>query len=125
MDDTWETDHQFNPQNPADGPQDADGDGYTNKQEYEAGTDPHSAASFLQIDDVDTDFSGTGTVFIRFLATSNKTYTVQGRNSLTGAGWSRITDVPSSSTNRMVEVMDQPGVGVERRYYRLVTPIAQ
>jgi|GEM_PF-3412552 len=41
MPDDWETQHGFDPANPADGVGDADGDGYTNLEEYLNGTNPH------------------------------------------------------------------------------------
>ena len=40
MPNNWETLHGFEPNNPADGPQDRDGDGYTNVEEYLNGTVP-------------------------------------------------------------------------------------
>ena len=40
MSDEWEVLHGFNPNDAADGPQDADGDGYTNVEEYLNGTEP-------------------------------------------------------------------------------------
>jgi pectate lyase len=40
MPDEWEIRYGFNPNNPSDGPQDADGDGYTNLEEYLNGTSP-------------------------------------------------------------------------------------
>ncbi len=41
MTDAWETLHEFDPSNPADGLLDADGDGYSNLEEFVNGTDPH------------------------------------------------------------------------------------
>ena len=38
--DQWERQHGFDPENLADGSQDADGDGYTNLEEYLNGTKP-------------------------------------------------------------------------------------
>ena len=38
--DAWETEHKFNPGNPADGAADTDGDGLTNADEARLGTDP-------------------------------------------------------------------------------------
>jgi len=40
MPDRWERGHSLNPQDPADGSQDLDGDGYTNVEEYLNATDP-------------------------------------------------------------------------------------
>lgn len=40
MPDAWETLYTLNPNDPADGPLDADGDGYTNVEEYLNGTNP-------------------------------------------------------------------------------------
>jgi hypothetical protein len=46
MPDAYETSKGFNPLNPSDASADPDGDGYTNLEEYQAGTDPHDPKSF-------------------------------------------------------------------------------
>lgn len=43
MPDAWEVEQRLNPRNAADGPADADGDGYTNVEEFLNGTDPRKA----------------------------------------------------------------------------------
>jgi hypothetical protein len=48
MSDDWENQYGLNPNDPSDGGKDMDGDGYTNLQEYQAGTDPTSASSYPQ-----------------------------------------------------------------------------
>jgi hypothetical protein len=40
MPDDWERRHKFDPRDASDGASDADGDGYTNVEEYLNGTDP-------------------------------------------------------------------------------------
>lgn len=40
--DDWERRHRFDPANPKDGASDADGDGYTNREEFLNGTDPRA-----------------------------------------------------------------------------------
>jgi hypothetical protein len=122
MDDAWESEHQLDPNSSADSGLDGDGDGLTNKQEYDAGTDPKDANSFLKIEALDADFISTAAVRIRFLAAPNRTYTIQSKDALTTAPWSRVADVAAAGTNRVVEVLDQPSVGITRRYYRLTTP---
>ncbi|MCP3682501.1 MAG: hypothetical protein GY861_07400 [bacterium] len=42
MDDTWEIEYGLNPANPNDGTSDADGDGLSNRKEFELGTNPQS-----------------------------------------------------------------------------------
>ena len=42
MPNTWETVHGLNPHDASDGPKDADGDGYTNVEEFLNGTDVNS-----------------------------------------------------------------------------------
>ncbi|MBN1671353.1 MAG: hypothetical protein JXR37_09985, partial [Kiritimatiellae bacterium] len=44
MDDRWERRHGLNPGDPADGPLDLDGDGYTNVEEFLNETDPQAAS---------------------------------------------------------------------------------
>ena len=46
MHDSWELDNNFNPQDAADATQDADGDGFSNIEEYQSGTDPNDISSF-------------------------------------------------------------------------------
>ncbi|UOG90787.1 MAG: carboxypeptidase regulatory-like domain-containing protein [Candidatus Thiothrix sulfatifontis] len=46
MPDTWEAQHGFDSLNSTDATQDADKDSFTNKQEYDAGTDPNNAKSY-------------------------------------------------------------------------------
>ena len=109
--DAWETEHEVS--NPDDDPDD---DGLTNREEYEAGTDPNAATSVLKIDAV----ALPDGISLEFLAVSNRTYTVQYNNNLEAGDWTTLADVVARSTNRFERVLDpttQPA-----RYYRLLTP---
>ena len=62
MPDGWEVAHGFNPLEPSDAAQDADGDGFINRDEYLYGTDPHNP---------DTDGDGMSDGFEVLVAHSN------------------------------------------------------
>jgi hypothetical protein len=62
-------------------------------------------------------------VFIRFLAYSNTTYSVEYRNSLLeSSAWQKLVDVNSAPTNRVVEMSDPNAYKKGDRYYRVVAP---
>ncbi len=98
---------------------DPDGDGFTNLQEYTAGTNPHSAASRLKIDSVVSLVSGTQ---IGFLAASNRTYSVLYRDALGTGSWLKLADVGAQPTSQTVAVADDNDSSADARFYRLVTP---
>jgi predicted amidohydrolase len=119
--DVWETECGLNPASANHGTADDDDDGLTNGQEYTAGTDPTNALSYLKVDSI-TPAEGGSAAMLGFWAVSNKTYTVQYRDSLEIGDWSRLVDVVAVSSNRLVEISDPGPVTAARRSYRLVTP---
>ncbi len=55
MPDAWETKHKLDPKNPKDGALDADGDGYTNVEEFLNGTNPQEKINYRNLsNNVDT-----------------------------------------------------------------------
>ncbi len=85
MPDAWETANGLNPAvNDAAG--DLDKDGWTNRNEYYAGTDPRSAASSLRITSWGT--TPTAQVSLSWNATANRLYKVGYAPNL--AGWSYV-----------------------------------
>jgi hypothetical protein len=116
--DDWEVAHGFSSADPADAAQDLDGDGFTNLQEYEAGTDPGEAASYLRIEELNLAWPGRGRV--RFVARAHRTYTLQARSSLgPAASWHSVADFVAVPTNSPAE-LDFPLE--DGRFFRLVTP---
>jgi len=101
-----------------DGSGDFDGDGMTDLQEYIAGTDPTDPASYLKIDTISGAPSATT---LQFTAVSNKTYSLQFKDSLTAGVWTKFKDVPASTNTHEVTVLD-PNSPANSRFYRLVTP---
>jgi hypothetical protein len=97
---------------------DPDDDDMTNLEEFIAGTDPQDALSCLKVEEIT---AGLGVRTLRFTAISNRTYSVLFKDSVAGGDWSKLADVPSRATNRVVWVPDNAPNG-SQRYYRLVTP---
>ena len=114
--DAYESAHGMNPNDPNDANGDLDGDGMSNRAEYIAGTDPQDPNSKLTVDGV----QGGGPATIRFLAVSNRSYTVQYADTLAAPTWAKVADVAARATNRQASVIDPTSNA--KRFYRLVTP---
>ncbi|MCI0745816.1 MAG: lamin tail domain-containing protein [Verrucomicrobia subdivision 3 bacterium] len=98
---------------------DADGDGVTNAEEFNTGTDPTDPTSKFRVE-----LSGTmpgGGALLRFIAMSNRSYSVQFRDGLDTAAWTQFTNVNGIATNRNVTVTN-PAPGAANRFYRVATP---
>ncbi len=95
---------------------DPDGDGFTNLQEYQAGTHPNNGTSFLKV----MQPAISGNVFtLQFLAASNHTYSVLHKASLSDL-WQKLTDIPSQPADQIVSVTNAISGGA--RFFRIVTP---
>lgn len=87
--DDYEIANGMNPNNPSDAALDSNGDGYTNLQEYLAGTDPRSATNALRI----TAITRTGDDFdITFTTVLGKRYRVESTVNLAGGTWIILED---------------------------------
>ena len=111
--DSWERANGFNPSDPGDPNLDADSDGYTNLEEYRAGTNPRDPSSILRLSIRDLG----RTLGLGFLAISNLSYTVQSASDLKMNSWQTFTNIPSAPTNRLLTIPDLPGA--QNRFYRL------
>jgi Chitobiase/beta-hexosaminidase C-terminal domain/CotH kinase protein/Lamin Tail Domain/Bacterial TSP3 repeat len=109
--DVWESAYGIDDPNA-----DSDGDGVKNGEEYQAGTNPTNALSFLSVEISASPRVAT----LRFGAVSNLTYTLQCQNEPGSGGWTKLADVAGRHTNHVETIMDTNwGSG---RFYRVVTP---
>jgi hypothetical protein len=115
--DEWEARYGFNANNAGDANLDPDADGFTNLQEYFAGTDPTNRLSSLKFE-----VFGVPPTF-QFNAVSNRSYAVEYRDSLATGSWTRLQDVLPAPTNR-VFILTDPLEGTNLRFYRVRTPKA-
>ena len=118
MPDAWEILYGLNPFDPSDAGADPDGDGLNNLQEYRAGTDPTNGLSYLKIDRLNNLAGGAS---IQFSAVSNKTYSLQYRDSASLGKWTRFADVDARPSNRVETIVDFFPAS-SNRFYRLATP---
>lgn len=125
MPDNWETTYMLNPTNAFDASLDADEDRMTNLDEYRAGTNPRDNMSYLRIESIESELATTGSMRVSFIAVSNRTYTVEHRDSLIPGPWNRLGDVSAATTNRLMELIDSPPAAITKRFYRLATPRVQ
>jgi hypothetical protein len=112
--DAYELAHGLNPFDPADAAWDLDEDGFTNLDEYLAGTDPRSSASLLQITSVELMHGGWR---ISFHTVEGKTYRVEQSSDLDGP-WQVLSNfVPG--TGGIVTVVDKNGGNNGPQFYRV------
>ena len=119
MDDTWEVLNGLNPENAADAEGDADGDGFDNRREFLAGTDPQNAASTLAIEVERAVGEGFN---LHFTAQADRTYSVQFLDD-PAAGWIQLTEVSAMpGAERVVSVVDPAPISAHAmRLYRIQT----
>jgi hypothetical protein len=125
MPDEWEVFHNFDPDSPADAAEDRDLDGFSNLDEYRAGTDPLDRETLPEIHLLEVAGSPP-TASLLISASPEKTYSVQRRDSLDSGAWLPLADVlaAATATNRLIILRDATPLapGVSQRFYRLVTP---
>ncbi len=98
---------------------DPDLDGFTNLQEYVAGTNPKDDTSKLKIDSVTV---GIGQTEIQFTAVAGKTYSIFYSDNLSDGPWLKLPNVQAQPTTGPVGVPDTGAGGSATRFYRIATP---
>jgi hypothetical protein len=120
--DAWESAHGLDPDSAAgdDGASgDPDDDGLTNGEEYQSGTHPNDADSYLRVESV---AAVGGEARIRFRVVAGKSYSVLYRAEAATGSWQELIALPVQAESTEVEVTDPAAGAVGERYYRVVTP---
>lgn len=115
--DLWERVRGFDPMATG-GQDDPDQDGQTNREEYEAGTDPRDSRSRLRVEVL----AGSNPLRCRLNAVAGRTYSLVATDQLPGSGWQVVTQVPATTVDRVVELELPPPLEAGPRFYRWVTP---
>ncbi|MEW6157077.1 MAG: CotH kinase family protein, partial [Verrucomicrobiota bacterium] len=118
--DQWETAHGLSAQSAAgiDGAfGDADNDGFTNFEEYVAGTAPKDAASLLQLR---ASVESNGQLTLRFSGSAGRQYTILYRESAESGPWQVLRTLIANEGESVLTTQDAPGS--QTRFYRLQSP---
>jgi hypothetical protein len=120
IDDDWERAWGLDPADPTDAARDPDQDGFSNLEEYRAGTNPSLEESRLAIASIT---NVNGHAMLSFATSSNRTYSVQIREGLGSQPnpWVTITNLPARFNDR-IEVFTDPLPSGSSRWYRVVAP---
>ncbi len=114
--DAWETIHGLS--EPGDDP---DGDGFTNYQEFLAGTHPRDEDDRLQLKMLSTTLAPNGLIVATsFAARSNKTYSLLYRNSADSGEWTTFLEMGARPTNSIV--MSTNVFPAASGFFRIATP---
>lgn len=115
MPDLWE---MLNNTDPflADDNNDPDADGFNNRSEWLAGTNPQNGASYLKLNAAG---AGAGFVSLDFDAVAGRSYTLLSAFEVTAAIWFPVTNISALDSSQRI-IINQPANG--SRFYRLVTP---
>ena len=123
--DAYENAIGLDPNLASDSTLDLDGDGMSTLDEYYAGTDPTDPESVLKLHWAADNALSQGQVRFSFEAISNKTYSIEYKDTLMPGDWSNLLSLDSLPTNRIIWVTNSLPTGVLNRFFRAKVPLNQ
>jgi len=97
---------------------DPDGDGWSNLQEYESGTDPNDPSSYLKVSDIQV--SGNDVV-VSFTSVTGKIYRVDRSDTLQSGSWMTVQD-NIAGTGSILQITDAGAAAQPKHFYRIIVP---
>lgn len=94
---------------------DSDGDGFSDKAEYLAGTDPRNARDSIAIRQISDDM---GAAIIRFKTVLGKRYRLERNPDFPTCPWQNVTE--TDGTGEELEATDPQAPGLAKGVYRIV-----
>jgi len=94
---------------------DADGDGHTNRQEFEAGTDPRQDASVTRIDELSVDDAFQ--LHISVFSTPGRIYTLERSEGLGDGNWISVETKRADGERVVFDVSEVESV--QQAYFRV------
>ena len=98
---------------------DPDGDGFSNYQEFIAGTNPLDATSYLRLDFVPPP-AGINALMLTLAAVANQSYTIQCCSNLAASTWQKFQDLPAPASNSVLQLPVK--LTNTALFFRVVTP---
>lgn len=117
--DSWEDTYGLDRRNPADAALDLDNDGFTNHQEFAAGTDPKDPQSRLWLQATRQVISGTRQIRLQFPAVAGRTYVLEYFDELAIGNWVNLGSGTSPVVAGLISITDILPTGFGQRYYRV------
>jgi cytochrome c peroxidase len=114
--DAFETAIGLSPNDPNDGIQDSDGDGFSNSAEYLSGTDLRDAASSPAISALE---ENGAEILVRFGTVSGRRYRLEASDTFPDVLWTTVSE-NVVGTGETVQVTDLGGAIPRSRFYRII-----
>ena len=119
MPNSWENEHELDPNSADDAALDADDDGATNLDEFRAGTDPNDASSAFAFTSISREGNG---VLLRFHGVQGRAYSIEARGSMTQGAWQSVSNFTVVSTTGVKQVLI-PSMTNFVQFFRMSTPV--
>jgi hypothetical protein len=119
MPNSWENEHELDPNSADDAALDPDEDGASNLHEYRAGTDPNDAGSAFAFTSITREGNG---VRLRFHGVQGRAYSIEVRGSMTQGAWQSVSNFTVVSTTGEKQVLI-PGMTNAIQFFRMSTPV--